>query len=132
MSSLGKNCLIAGAALLLIAATANVGLAQLQPQPELLKRLWPFFKQPVRPVAQLSEPVKIAKRSQPLVAPFVPRKIDINSCSLLQLQDLPGVNASMGAHLMAGRPYRTFDDLERDGVPLNVIARLRGVIVFGP
>jgi hypothetical protein len=32
---------------------------------------------------------------------------------------------------MAGRPYRNFEDLERDGVPLNVVSGLRGKISFG-
>lgn len=81
--------------------------------------------------AQLAKPLVMAKPPQPLVAPFVASKIDINSCTLSQLQDLPGVGPSMGAHIMAGRPFRSFDDLERIDVPLNVVARLRGVIVFG-
>ena len=57
--------------------------------------------------------------------------VDINNCTLEQLQNLPGVNASMGARLMAGRPFRSFDDLSRDGIPLNVVEGLRGVITFG-
>jgi competence protein ComEA len=69
---------------------------------------------------------------RPLVAPFVPGKININTCTLAEIQALPGVSPAMGAHILAGRPYRNFQDLERDGVPLNVVARLRGVVTFGP
>ena len=59
-------------------------------------------------------------------------KIDLNNCTLEQLQNLPGVGAAMGAHIMAGRPYRTFDDLARDGVPLNTIEQIRELVTVGP
>jgi DNA uptake protein ComE-like DNA-binding protein len=59
-------------------------------------------------------------------------KIDLNTCTLEQLQNLPGVGAAMGAHIMAGRPYRNFDDLARDGVPLNTIEQIRGLVTVGP
>jgi DNA uptake protein ComE-like DNA-binding protein len=130
MSSLRRICLIGGSALLLSTVMAAVSFAQLRQQPELLRRLWPFGRVQ-RPAPQLAEPVKPAKAKQRLIAPFVASKIDINTCSLAELQDLPGVNAAMGAHIMAGRPYRNFEDLERDGVPLNVVSGLRGKISFG-
>lgn len=64
----------------------------------------------------------------------VPRvnKIDLNTCTLEHLQNLPGVGAAMGAHIMAGRPYRTFDDLLRDGVPLSTIEQIRPLVKVGP
>lgn len=131
MRLLRKVLLIGSVALLVAAAASSLAYAQLREQPELLRRLWPFGRQPQRPVAQLAEPAIIANRPQPLVAPFVARKIDINACTLSELQDLPGVGPSLGARIMAGRPYRSFEDLERIDVPLNVVARLRGVVTFG-
>ena len=59
-------------------------------------------------------------------------KIDLNTCTLEQLQNLPGVGAAMGAHIMAGRPYRSFDDLARDGVPLSTIDQIRSLVKVGP
>jgi hypothetical protein len=58
-------------------------------------------------------------------------KVDINHCSLEDLQRLPGVGAAMGGHIMAGRPYRDFDDLSRDGVPLNFVDQIRSLVRFG-
>jgi DNA uptake protein ComE-like DNA-binding protein len=58
-------------------------------------------------------------------------KIDVNSCTLEELQNLPGVGAAMGAHIMAGRPYRDFDDLSRDGVPLSTVDQIRAQVSFG-
>ncbi len=137
-------------ALSLVAAWTLCGLwaprcqAQLQKPPELILRLWPFFRS-TRPVPQLPEPtdesapadkaepdLAKAKATKPLIAPFVPMKIDVNRCTLEQLQNLPGVGPSMGAHIMAGRPYDDYEDLQRDGVPLNVVQGLKGKITFGP
>ena len=59
-------------------------------------------------------------------------KVDLNTCTLEQLQNLPGVGAAMGAHIMAGRPYRSFDDLARDGVPLSTIDQIRPLVKVGP
>ncbi len=131
MRSLPKTCLIGGIALLLVSATATVSFAQLREQPELLRRLWPFGRQqqPVPLAPESTDAADDGKR--PLVAPFVVRKIDINTCTLAQLQNLPGVDAAMGAHLFAGRPYRDYQDLQRDGVPLNVVQGLRNKITFG-
>jgi competence protein ComEA len=69
--------------------------------------------------------------AKPRGAPKV-NKIDLNTCTLEQLQNLPGVGAAMGAHIMAGRPYRSFDDLARDGVPLNTIDQIRPLVTVGP
>jgi DNA uptake protein ComE-like DNA-binding protein len=71
----------------------------------------------------------------PMVAKPVGRpgmKIDVNSCSLEDLQNLPGVGAALGAHIMAGRPYRSFDDLSRDGIPMSTVDQLRSLVSFGP
>jgi Helix-hairpin-helix motif len=131
MTALRKICLL-GAAALLVVAAGSTSYAQLREQPELLRRLWPFG-QVHRPVPLLPESTEAAPdEKRPLVAPFVVSKVNINTCSLAELQNLPGVNAAMGAHILAGRPYRNFDDLERDGVPLNVISQFRKSITFGP
>lgn len=129
-SLLRKTCLIGGVALVLGTATAAVSFGQLQEQPELLRRIW-LFGQEHRPAPLLAASTK-PQGKRPLIAPFVTAKIDINTCTLEQLQSLPGVGPSLGAHIMAGRPYRDYQDLERDGIPLNVVLQLRGNVTFGP
>jgi len=123
-------------ALVLVASglAAPVCFGQLQKPPELLLRLWPFFRS-TRPVPLLPEPevqpTEEGEKKRPLIAPFIPRKVDINNATLSDLQNLPGVGPSMGAHIMAGRPYSNFDDLLRDGVPQNVVQGLKDKITFG-
>jgi DNA uptake protein ComE-like DNA-binding protein len=76
-------------------------------------------------------PTRAAVAGKPRGGPGV-NKIDLNTCTLEQLQNLPGVGAAMGAHIMAGRPYRNFDDLARDGVPLSTINQIRPLVTLGP
>ena len=59
-------------------------------------------------------------------------RIDLNSCTLEQLQSLPGLSPDIGARIMAGRPYQSFDDLARDSIPLSTIARIRPLVTLGP
>jgi Helix-hairpin-helix motif len=133
-----KMCLIVSVVLTLAMTAAPACLAQYPPPPELLLRLWPLYRT-TRPVPLLPEEQRTGegseegdqKKDRPLIAPFKPTKVDINNCTLAQLQNLPGVNASTAARIMAGRPYRNFADLERDEIPLNVVRGLRGAIEFG-
>jgi hypothetical protein len=127
-----RKCLIGAAVVAIALASAPVCRAQLPEPPELLVRLWPFFRveHPVPLLPTL--PTEGPEKKERLIAPFVQTKIDINNCTLAELQRLPGVTPSQAARIMAGRPYRNFADLERDDIPLTVVRRLRGSIVFGP
>lgn len=107
--------------------------AQIQKPPGLLVRLWPLYRS-TRPAVQLPEPLptEVHEQRRPLVAPYVPRKLDINSASFSDIQNLPGISSSMAARIFAGRPYRNLNDLRRDGIPLNVVQGLESQILFGP
>ncbi len=117
-------------ALTLLASYAMSCAAQAAPSPPKpsdmpISRNW-------RPGGVIAQPktqtaVAVKRRGVPRV-----NKIDLNTCTLEQLQNLPGVGAAMGAHIMAGRPYRTFDDLVRDGVPLSTIEQIRPLVTVGP
>lgn len=50
-------------------------------------------------------------------------KVDINSASLEDLQKIPGVGRSLGARIIAGRPYEAVADLARvNGISLRMVA----------
>lgn len=132
MNALSRIIAKAASAILLLAAFAPVCYGQIQKPPSLLVRLWPMFRS-TRPSVQLPERVPTAvEQRRPLVAPYVPRKLDINSASFSDIQNLPGITSSMAARIFAGRPYRNLNDLRADGIPLNVAAGLEGQVVFGP
>jgi competence protein ComEA len=119
--------------LLLAAVFAPACHAQIQKPPELLVRLWPLFRSS-RPSVELPTPppTEVPQQHRPLIAPYVPRKLDINSASFSDIQNLPGITSSMAARIFAGRPYRNLNDLRSDGIPLNVVQGLDGQVVFGP
>ncbi len=133
MDSLTRLAVKAACGGVLVAIFAPACQAQVQKPPELLVRLWPLFRS-TRPSVQLPAPAtnQPAEPRRPLVAPYVPRKLDINSASFVEIQNLPGITSSMAARIFAGRPYRNLDDLRRDGIPLNVVQGLSKQIEFGP
>lgn len=69
--------------------------------------------------------------TQPLRAPYA-TKLDLNTASLEQLQNLPGVGAAWAPKLLSGRPYRTLGDLARDGIPFTTIEQIAPLVYFGP
>lgn len=58
--------------------------------------------------------------------------VDLNTASLKDLEELPGVGEATAKKIVAGRPYASVDDLAKAGVPKSTIEKLRaGVTVSG-
>jgi competence protein ComEA len=131
MHCLRRVCLGLVVATAALTVAVPPALANIQPVPELLVRLWPFFRSH-RPVPLLPESSQPSEERRPLIAAFPQRKLDINSASFSDLQNLPGISSSMAARIFAGRPYRNLDDLRRDDIPLNVVQGLENQVMFGP
>ncbi len=56
--------------------------------------------------------------------------ININSASLQQLESLPGIGPALARRIVAGRPYRTVDELLRvSGIGEKLLRRLRPLVV---
>ncbi|HTM55163.1 MAG TPA: helix-hairpin-helix domain-containing protein [Pirellulales bacterium] len=104
--------------------SAPAARAEIRPESLPISKNWQ--RRPPMDYRELEREIARQRRPSPV------NKIDINNCTLEQLQNLPGVGAAMGGHIMAGRPYRNFEDLARNGVPLNTIERLRPLITMGP
>ncbi len=58
-------------------------------------------------------------------------KVDINSASLKELEELPGVGTVMAQRIMAGRPYKSVPDLKRAGIPAGTVNGLAGKVKAG-
>ena len=74
---------------------------------------------------------------QPAVgAPPAPRTvsqpIDLNTATMDQLQQLPGVGEATAKKIIAGRPYTSVDDLTKAGVPKSTIDKFRDQVIVGP
>ena len=51
-------------------------------------------------------------------------KLNLNRCKIEDIQRLPGVGVVWAPRILAGRPYRTWGDVSRTGVPYSVIVAL--------
>ena len=59
-------------------------------------------------------------------------RVDLNSATEQQLQELPGVGAATARKIIAGRPYKSADDLAEAGISKSEIAKLTPLVSFGP
>src|SRR5262245_19306176 len=51
-------------------------------------------------------------------------KVDVNSASAAELENLPGVGQATAKKIIAGRPYQTVADLAKAGVPAKTIEKI--------
>src|SRR5690349_20074687 len=58
-------------------------------------------------------------------------KVDINTATLKELEELPGVGTVMAQKIMAGRPYKSVPDLKRAGIPAGTVKGLTGKVKAG-
>jgi competence protein ComEA len=52
-------------------------------------------------------------------------KVDLNTATEAQLQEIPGVGEATAKKIMKGRPYNSVDDLSKAGIPTATISKIR-------
>jgi competence protein ComEA len=57
-------------------------------------------------------------------------QVDLNRCSAVELEALPGIGPKMAARIIAGRPYRNVADLLKvDGIGDATLEKLRALVI---
>ena len=67
-------------------------------------------------------------------APSIPGslpKLDLNTASLDQLQKLPGLNEATAKKIIAGRPFKSVDELQKVGLSKPTIDKLAPMLTVG-
>src|SRR5215471_14679766 len=57
-----------------------------------------------------------------------PTKVDLNTATAAQLEDLPGIGAANAKKIIAARPYKSVDDLSRAGIPASTLTKISPLI----
>jgi competence protein ComEA len=60
-----------------------------------------------------------------------PGKIDLNTATEKELEELPGVGQATAAKIVAGRPYKSVDDLTKAGLTEKQIAKFESQVTVG-
>jgi competence protein ComEA len=79
--------------------------------------------------AETSKPAAAEKRSKEQAKSSGP--VDLNRASEEELEDLPGIGAATAKKIIAGRPYKSIDDLEKAGVSKSTITKIRPQVTVG-
>ena len=59
-----------------------------------------------------------------------PPKVDLNTASAKQLQDLPGIGEAFSKKIVASRPLRTIKELSKLGIPAPTIEKIRPLVTL--
>jgi competence protein ComEA len=55
-------------------------------------------------------------------------KVDLNSATAAELEELPGIGEAYAKKIVVGRPYKSVDDVEKAGIPATTIAKIKGLV----
>lgn len=58
--------------------------------------------------------------------------IDLNSASEKELESIKGVGPAMAKKIVAGRPYKSVDDLTKAGIPAKTVEGMKPLVKVGP
>jgi hypothetical protein len=58
-------------------------------------------------------------------------RVDVNTATLQELEDLSGIGETYAKKIIDGRPYKTADDLVKAGIPQRTVDKIKDSIRFG-
>lgn len=81
----------------------------------------------------VSAPAKTTDKTAPEKEADAPKtaagdKVDLNTATAAELEALPGVGAATSKKIIAGRPYKSVDDLSKSGISKSALAKLEPLV----
>lgn len=55
-------------------------------------------------------------------------KVDLNSATAAELEELPGIGEAYAKKIIAGRPYKSIESLEKAGIPASAVEKIKGKV----
>jgi len=69
--------------------------------------------------------------SKPILADARSRAIDVNTAKETTLEEVPGIGSAYAKKIVAGRPYKSIDDLAKAGIPSSTVDKIRTLVAVG-
>ena len=60
------------------------------------------------------------------------KKLDLNKATPAELEKLPGIGPALSKKIVAGRPYKSVDDLKKAGISATEIRKINPLVTIGP
>ena len=77
------------------------------------------------------EPAKKYTVAKPITPEVTTRAIDVNTASESTLEGVSGIGIAYAKKIVAGRPYKSIDDLVKAGVPQATVDKIRTHVAVG-
>jgi DNA uptake protein ComE-like DNA-binding protein len=77
------------------------------------------------------DPKPTTPDTKPVTPEKTPKLADLNKASEAELQDISGIGEAYSKKIIAGRPYKSVDDLSKTGIPAATIDKIKPQVTVG-